>query len=70
MYFQFKCNNGDKAKFNQLIGLHMSWIAVLVSTMYIFVILYLRKTSKLNMKLWDFNTVTSGDFTVQIDLNL
>ena len=39
-----------------------------MSIIYVFVIYYIRKTSKLNMKLWDFNTVTSGDFTVHMDL--
>lgn len=43
-------------------------MAVLVSILYCFVIYYIRKTAKLNMKQWDFNTVTSGDFTVKIEI--
>lgn len=43
--------------------------AGLIGFLYTAIIYYMRQSSIVEMKQWDINTVTSGDFTVQIDFS-
>lgn len=37
--------------------------------MFLIGLSYLRTESKLDFKIWDFNTVTAGDFTIELKIS-
>jgi hypothetical protein len=39
-----------------------------IACIYIFIIYYLRKTSRLDQLEYDVNTISAGDFTVEMDI--
>ena len=46
----------------------MASTAVIACIFYRCVLYFLRTTASINYKLWDINTVTAADFTIEIDI--
>jgi hypothetical protein len=43
-------------------------IIMLIAFLYMLIIYYLRKTSRLDQLEYDMNTISAGDFTVELDI--
>ena len=71
---QFKCSLQKDADHlldhNKEIAMFIILESMLIAVLWSSSIFYWRKTGALNMKQWDLNTVTSGDFTIQIDFSM
>jgi len=50
----------------QQAGLIIDGLGFLICLIFLIGIGYLRTESNLDFKIWDFNTVTAGDFTIEL----
>ena len=55
-------------KYNRKVALFVSFIAMIGSFYYTYVIFYLRKCASMDIQKWDSKTVTASDFTIQIPI--
>lgn len=58
----------DQVIWNKKVALIVSFIAVIASFYFSFVVYYLRKCASMDIRLWDSKTATAADFTVQIPI--
>jgi len=68
VYMQFVCDFEDLKKTNQLKGLYISLTSIVSCFFYSYVIYYKRVSSEIEEKQWDLSTVTTADFTVDIEI--
>lgn len=68
MYVQYNCDFQGKLNEQQKNGLWVASTAIIVCIFYRCVLYFLRTTASINYKLWDINTVTAADFTIEIDI--
>ena len=68
IYLQFKCDFEDLKKSFKLKGLYIALTCIVVCFYFSFVIYYKRVSSEIEAKQWDLSTVTTADFTVDIEI--
>ena len=68
MFVQYKCDKGKLLGQQHHQGLIIAALGLIICWAYAYTIYYLDKSSSLDFKKWDVNTVTVSDFTVQITI--
>ena len=53
---------------NQKVALLATTTGIVCSLIFAYTVYYLRYSAQLNFKEWDMDTVTTADFTVQINI--
>lgn len=53
---------------NRMVGILIVFIGILMALCYSLVLDYLEKTSKVDFKVWDLNTCTVADYSVELQL--
>ena len=68
MYVQYACDFSSVLEEHQMIAILAICIGLIACFAFIYTIHYIRKAALINYKIWDLDTVTSGDFTVIVTL--
>lgn len=58
----------DQLLTNKRIGIVIVFIGILITICYLLMLSHLENTSKIDFKLWDVNTCTAADYTVELRL--
>jgi hypothetical protein len=70
IYLQYYCTQDDKAVTRKKqAGLVVAGLGILICLMFLIGLSYLRTESNLDFTIWDFNTVTAGDFTIELKIS-
>lgn len=70
VYFQYMCQQTKETLDRKRVeGLIVTCAGLLVAATFYILIEYLQKTSDVDFKIWDVETVTASDFTVDFDID-
>jgi hypothetical protein len=68
IYMQYVCDFSEIKESNKLKGLYTTLTSVIACLLFSFVVYYKRVASEIEEKQWDLSTVTTADFTVDIEI--
>jgi hypothetical protein len=68
MYIQFACDFDDLKLSQCRIGLYVACTSVIVGWIWLLAIYYQQENTDIDFKVWDMNTATAADYTVQITI--
>lgn len=69
MFIQYTCEMNDGQKFDKYNNVAICTFSVmLISIMFVLVIYYAQNTSEINTMVYDVQTVTASDYTVEMDI--
>lgn len=69
IYWQMTClSDVDTVNHKRQMGTIIVCIGVVISFVFILFVAYLQKTARLDYKVWDVDTVTAADFTVEFQI--
>jgi len=68
IYIQYSCDFNEEEAYQRKVGLHAAFIGLVACFIYSYVIYHTRKSAAINYKIWDMNTVTAADFTVEVGI--
>ena len=69
IYIQFNCDFAKEKEEMQKLGLFISLIGIVGCIIYNLTIYSSKTTASLDEKMWDVQTVTTADFTVEVEIN-
>jgi len=65
-YFQYSCKHTNEAlNEKRVVGLFVGCLGIFMSLVFLLALFYLYKSSTMDYKVWDVDTVTPADFTVE-----
>ena len=66
IYIQYRCSQGlDAVNTKRVQGLAIVCLGIFVSLLFLLTHWYLKETAVIDFKVWDVETVTASDFTVE-----
>ena len=69
VYVNYSCQFETVVQENQKIAWLVATLGVVSCLIFTYTIWYLRRSAQLNFKRWDIETVTSADFTIQVNFS-
>jgi len=68
MYIQYACDFAELKESQQRIGLYVACTSVIIGWLWCLMIFYSKEKAEMEFKMWDMNTATAADFTVQLTI--
>ena len=69
VYIQYRCSQAlDAVNTKRVQGLAIVCLGILVSLLFLLTHWYLKETAVIDFKVWDVETVTASDFTVEYSI--